>query len=288
MSHDRLVILAGGISSRMKERAGNAQALDPEPPQQAHGSSKAMLRFGSDKRPFLDYLLMNAKEAGYREVVIVTSEKDKSFREYYRSEARGAELLELEISFARQGIPAGREKPLGTADALLQALRSRPNWQGDGFTVCNSDNLYSVRALNLLRQGPHTNAMIDYDRSGLQFPPERIAAFAVTKTEEDGFLIDIIEKPTPEQIAEVTKPDGRVGVSMNVWKLAYEMIFPFLEAVPLHPVRQEKELPRAIFMLLQRHAQSVYAYPLCEHVPDLTSQDDLPVVRDYLGKNFGD
>ncbi len=45
---------------------------------------------------------------------------------------------------------------------------------------------------------------------------------------------------------------------------------------------------RAIFMLLQRHSQSVYAYPLCEHVPDLTSQDDLPVVRDYLGKHFGD
>ncbi len=37
-----------------------------------------------------------------------------------------------------------------------------------------------------------------------------------------------------------------VGVSMNIVGFKYDMIYPFLEAVPFNPVRNEKELPDAV------------------------------------------
>lgn len=79
--------------------------------------------------------------------------------------------------------------------------------------MCNSDNLYSVNALSLMLSHKYQNAMIDYDRRALQFPAERIQEFGITKKDRDGFLMDIVEKPTAEQIQKASQPDGFVGVS---------------------------------------------------------------------------
>jgi hypothetical protein len=51
-------------------------------------------------------------------------------------------------------------------------------------------------------------------------------------------------------------------------------------------VREEKELPVAVRMMVAQHPQAVYAIPLAEHVIDLTSPADIPAVRDYLLKEF--
>jgi len=74
----------------------------------------------------------------------------------------------VRISYAVQAVPGGRTKPLGTADALLCALRVRTDWSGKKFTVCNGDNLYSQGVLKQLRETGHPGALIDYDgtRSG--------------------------------------------------------------------------------------------------------------------------
>ena len=85
-------------------------------------------------------------------------------REQYGPADRNNSFRGLSISYALQPIPAGRAKPLGTADALLCALRSREDWRGRSFTVCNSDNLYSVDALRRLLDDGHRNALIDYDQ----------------------------------------------------------------------------------------------------------------------------
>lgn len=64
------------------------------------------------------------------------------------------------------------------------------------------------------------------------------------------------------------------------------MIFPFLENVPMHPVRQEKELPLAVKLMIEKYPRSMYTIPLAEHVIDLTSQSDIFNVREYLKKEF--
>jgi NDP-sugar pyrophosphorylase family protein len=281
-----LVILAGGISSRMKKPG--TQGLDPRLASDADAKSKSMIGLGPGNRPFLDYLLFNAREAGYRDVVIVVGEKDNSIRSYYGVEDRKNQFDGLQISYAVQPIPPGRTKPLGTADALLHGLKARHDWQGQHLTVCNSDNLYSQSVLRRLREEPSGCAMIDYDRDALAFPADRVAAYAVTVKDSRGTLVEIIEKPSPEDMERSRDSAGKIGVSMNIWRFPYDWILPCLEEVPLHPVRQEKELPAAAIMLQKRHPGSLRAIPAAEHVLDLTNRDDIVEVQNYLARAYPD
>ncbi len=288
MSGGRLVILAGGVSSRMKNSVVAQVIEDTSLMTDADRKAKSMIGVGNNHGPFLDYLLYNAREAGYKDVLIIIGERDDSIREYYGMSDRDNEFHGLRISYAVQKIPAGRDKPLGTADALLQGLNCMTEWRSARVTVCNSDNLYSEKALRLMLRHEHENAMVDYDRDALQFDQNRIERFAVTSKDKDGFLTGIIEKPSEEQIEAVRGKDGYVGVSMNIFDLQYEMVSPFLESVPLNPARREKELPEAIALMIKALPKSVFAYPLAEHVPDLTVKGDIPVVKKYLESHFGE
>jgi glucose-1-phosphate adenylyltransferase len=281
-----LVILAGGISSRMKRSTSAPTPIDPALRREAEEKAKAMIGVGEGRRPFLDYLLYNVRISGYRDVVIVVGERDDSIQRYYSGEQGASAVQGLSIAYAIQQIPPGRSKPLGTADALLVALRSAPRWHGKRFTVCNSDNLYSRRALTMMLECADPGAMIDYDRSAFAFEHERIQQFAVTQKTEDGYLLNILEKPSAEVIERVRDAKGRVGVSMNIWRLGYDAVLPYLETVPLDPVRNEKELPTAIMMMLAAMPKSIRALPLAEDVPDLTNQADIGRVREYLQREF--
>ena len=274
MPEGNIVILAGGISSRM--RSSSATTIDEQLRHDAETKSKSMIRIGNGNRPFLDVLLQNVHNAGYNDIVIVVNENDTSVRRYYESAKR------LSISFATQMIPPGRTKPLGTSDALLQALVSKPEWRGHHFTVCNSDNLYSVRALKMLLGIDDGNALIDYDRSALGFDRERIEQFAVLYKRADGALLDILEKPSADQVTKAQDANGRIGVGMNIFRFAYADIFPILQIVPMHPVRKEQELPEAVRIMITQFPAAMKALPLAEHVPDLTSQDDILHVKEFL------
>jgi NDP-sugar pyrophosphorylase family protein len=290
-----LVILAGGISSRMRASVEEASTsgrsvsrLESRLVAEAGEKPKGMIGVGKGQRPLLDYLLLNARNAGIVDVVFVLGEGDTATRPYYDDDATKRYLEGLEISYVIQRIPAGRRRPFGTADALLQALNARKDWKNRTCIVCNSDNLYSTKAFQLLLDCPHRNAMITYDRKALEFDQARIERFAVIVKDKQGCLSDIHEKPTSEIVKQVQEKNGVVGVSMNVFKLEYDRILPFLMAVPLHPVRQEKELPVAVKMMVREHPKSVVTIPLSEHVPDLTSIADIAAVQAYLEKEFGE
>ena len=275
-----IVILAGGISSRMKKHAEIAGGVDPSLIHDAGPISKAMIGVGENRRPFLDYLLSHVEQAGYKNVVVIVGEQDDSIPRYYGNGA--GRFHSLVLSYVVQSIPAGRKKPLGTADALSTALRAMTAWKGRKCTVCNSDNLYSVKALRVLLEDTHDNAMIDFDRSALRFDQERIMQFAVIKKTADGYVDTIIEKPPHDVMMLAADAAGRIGVSMNIFRLSIDQIFPFLERVPLHPLRQEQELPVAVTLMIDRYPKSVFAIPLSEHVLDLTVQADIAVVMEYL------
>jgi glucose-1-phosphate adenylyltransferase len=282
-----IAILAGGVSSRMKKALADAADLDASLRRDAAEKPKAMIGVGGSGRPFMDHLLENVAAAGYRNVCIVVGERDGSIREYYENPENARRLPGLEIRYALQPIPAGRTKPLGTADAVHRALLASPAWKGRRLTVCNSDNIYSVKALRLLLEDGHPNAMIDYDRSALRFPAERIAAFAVIRKDTDGFLLDILEKPSADEIERAADARGRIGVSMNMFRFSYDPLLACVERVPMNPVRQEKELPEAVRMMLAEHPRSMFTIPLSEHVPDLTSPGDILRVKGELEPGSG-
>ena len=248
---------------------------------EAHEKPKGMLSIGRDRRPFLDYLLLNARDGGITTVVIVIGEADQTIPARYGNQ-RSPVIPGLAISFVRQPIPSGRTKPLGTADALLRALDARPQWKGATFVVCNSDNLYSARAFRLLLQTPSRNALIAYARSALRLNPSRVAGFAFIDQTTDGFVTDIVEKPDAATLQKLEASPSPPGVSMNIFRLEVDLISPFLVSVPPSPVRDEKELPTAVAMMARSHPGSLRALPLAEHVPDLTQLDDIAEVQRYL------
>lgn len=280
----RLIILAGGISSRMKETAIHVSTED-KLIKDAQKKAKSMIRVGLNNRPFLDYLLYNASNAGINDAVIVIGEKDDSIKYYYENEYSN-KFCDVNISYAIQRIPEGRFKPLGTAEALYVGLLSRPDWKRENFLMCNSDNLYSMNCINRLLNSPYLNAMIDYDLEGLVFEKERIGKFAVTKKDDENFLIDIIEKPSIDVIEDLKIKDGFVGVSMNIFKFNYDMIMPILKDVPVNKERDEKEIPTAVKILINQFPKSMYACRVKEYVPDLSSKNDISVVQEYINKEF--
>ncbi len=280
-----LVILAGGASSRMKKSMASNN-LSEEEIKNANTNSKALLTFGKNNRPILDFLLFNVEKAGYTNVVIIISEDGDRFKDFYGKETRNNKYNTLTISYAIQYIPKDRIKPFGTADAVYQAMEQFPMLQKEAFTVCNSDNLYSVKALQALRETNAPNAFISYDRDGLNFPMEKIERFALTLLDANSHIIDIIEKPTSDMVAGYTDASGKLRVSMNIFKFTGEQLFPFLKNCPVNPIRNEKELPTAILNMCSDGSYYMKGIPFYEHVPDLTTKEDIAIMKSYLEKHY--
>ena len=285
----RLLILAGGMASRMKKALAEENSdLDPKLVAQANAVTKGMIQVGKNGKTLIDYQLYNAHLAGIEEVMLLLHPTDNVSQEYCESLMAKDATWGMKIVFARQQIAADREKPAGTADAVYQALSQHSDWQTGRVIVCNSDNLYSVNALKTLWASPVPQALISYHRDSLLYPEERISAFALIRTDEEGYLLEIIEKPTKEQADELMAKQGRLGVSMNVFVFEASTFLPYLAKTPFHPVRNEKELPTSVVMFGEGEGKGFFAIPLAENVPDLTSKEDILVMQKYLEETYGD
>jgi len=284
--HNNLIILAGGTSSRMKKETSR-KGLNVEDIAQANTRSKTLISVGPDSRPLMDYLLFNAKQAGYKNIYVVINEQGQLFKEYYGNNQKNNEFHGMSISFAIQYIPEGRTKPFGTADALLQAVEQYPELNTQYYSVCNSDNLYSIEALKAIRETKSTNAFISYDRDALQFSAERISRFALIKQDSEHHLLNIVEKPSANEMNNYKDADGKLRVSMNIFKFDGKVIYSYLKNCPIHPERNEKELPSALLNLINDYPNSAIGIPFSEHVPDLTSKADIKAMKVYLEQRYG-
>ncbi|MCY7351914.1 MAG: NTP transferase domain-containing protein [Cytophagaceae bacterium] len=282
----RLLILAGGLSSRMKKSLDVGSTLDASLLQQANTLPKGMIGVGENGRPFMEYLLYNASKAGFRDVILLLNPRDTVTQAHFEKKSATGETWGLRFLYARQQIPPDREKPLGTADAVQQALDQHPSWKVGTFVVCNSDNLYSANVFKLLLDTPHPNALPAYDRSGMELPEDRIKTFALLRTDNEGFLQDIIEKPTEEEEREIRRVSGSLGISMNIFKFDAAFAYLYFVTESLHPVRNEKELPGVARTIARQYPKAIYTIPVSETMPDLTSKADILIVQDYLLREF--
>ena len=113
-----IIILAGGASSRMKKPVNNVK-LSIDQVDAANSKSKVLIEFGSEKKPFISYLISNAVQSGFKNIYIVTSEKADFFRNNINLKSN-----EASIRFSIQYLLNNRIRPLGTADAVLQTLNN--------------------------------------------------------------------------------------------------------------------------------------------------------------------
>ena len=272
-----LLIMAAGASSRMKSSV--AKNIGTVATEQANNRTKGLIEIGEDGKPLPYYLLRNAQAAGYKTIYLITAADATFFRSTIRSLPN---LNQLHLVFVTQHIPKGRIKPLGTADAVFQALEQFPELQTNRFSVCNSDNLYTVSAFRKLRSLEQGSGLIAYDSDSLNFTKEKIAGFALLVLDSDFYLQNIVEKPATTDFKNAADNHESLYISMNAFTFDGNVFFSFLRDCPINLNRDEKELPTALLNMIEVYPNSVRGIPMQEHVPDLTTKEDLLLLEDYL------
>jgi len=279
MINDSLIILAAGLSSRMKKSV-SSKNLSKRSIEQANSRDKGLIGIDKNGRPLIHYLLINAKIAGFKVIYLVIGQNSNSFKSYFDENKYDG----LDIEFAVQYLEKNKLKPSGTADALFQAITQFPILKSSNFCVCNSDNLYSAKALRSIRSTSFSNAFISYDKSFLNFSSAKVSSFSILKLNKNGYLVNILEKPTTKDFDLFKDNGGKIRVSMNLFKFNGSVFYDYLKNCPFDVLRNEKELPTAVLNLAKDQPSSVYGIPFEEHVPDLTSKDDIIVLNKLLNQ----
>ena len=264
----RAVILAGGRGTRMQKPDPGAK-LSPEQEAAADEGSKGMMPVRG--RPFLDYVLSSLADAGIEEVCLITPPGGAAIRPYYERPA----VRRVSIAFAEQF------SPRGSGDALLSAEAFA---DGRDFLTLNSDNLYPASSIRALREldGP---GLPVFGREQLlatsNFTRERVDAFAVLRVSREGWLEEIVEKPTEQEAGGRRQAAGEpVLLSMNLWRFS-PSIFEACREVPLSR-RGERELPQAVAWAIARRGERFRGVHCSEGVLDLSTRADVAEVERRL------
>jgi len=276
-----LLIMAGGASSRMKNSLEKSE-LSTANKKLARQAHKSLIPLGKEQKPLLFHLVTHAVLAGYTDIYLITSTENEAFQNYVGKDRTHNFFANANVHYVLQHLRKGHRKPLGTADAVEQALEQYPELLDQTFTVCNGDNLYSVAAFKRLlekRKAPH--ALISYARSALCYDDKRIEKFAIMDIDTNGFLKAIIEKPNPESVEKYKDLMGEARVSMNIFSFYGKHFYPYLKNCPIHPQRGEKELPEAIRLLNEKEPNQIECFDRTEHILDLTSAEDIAAFEGF-------
>ena len=146
------------------------------------------------------------------------------------------------------------------------------------FLVCNCDNLYSSKAMELLKREKNYNSMIAYDYECLNFSNERLSSFSILKI-KNNFLSEITEKP---DIEIIINNDQKKYVSMNIFSFIGSKVYKYLKDCPVNIERGEKELASALQNMILDDKESIKTFSLCEHVPDMTYKEDIEKINNFL------
>ncbi len=200
-----VVVLAAGLGTRF-------------------GGGKSLAAIGPDGIAIMDVLIRHAAGAGFAKIVIVVAQDtEESVRIHVDAHRDPAATVPVEVVV--QPLRPGREKPAGTADAVL-ATRSIVD---GSFAVVNADDLYPVDAFarlgDHLRRGPTTeHAMVAFPVAGTLLG-DRPVSRALVDVDDDR-LVGIREGTVTTTDAGLRFDDrsGRavaIGpdriISMNMW-----------------------------------------------------------------------
>lgn len=260
----RAVIMARGLGTRMRRAAEGVTLAEGQSAAAAAGV-KAMITLNG--RPFLDHVISTLADVGYDEFCLVIGPEHQMIRDYYD----GLDKTRVSISYAVQN------EPLGTADAVAAA----ESFAGDDrVLVVNSDNFYPGRAVAMLAGVP-ASATLGFSKHSMiaesNIDPDRIAAFALLKTDASHQLAEIIEKPAPE-IVEAAGPDALV--SMNCFLLT-PRIFEACRSIE-KSARGEFEIVDAVRWMVQA-GERFDVIPVDAGVLDMSSRGDIAPVEAALG-----
>jgi UTP-glucose-1-phosphate uridylyltransferase len=288
-----LLIMAAGRGSRF----GGLKQLEPIGP---HGEA------------VMEYSIYDGLAGGFAEVVLVIrSEQEKLFRTKIVEPIAGRARVMLVHQLAHVGLqgrsmPPGREKPWGTAHAVLTA---REAIRGP-FAVLNADDFYGPAAIRaictyLRRQmasQSREGAMVGY-RLRNTLSAHGPVARGVCERDAAGYLTRIVEyqriarQPSGEIIARGEAGEralcGNELVSLNLWAfppavfglLETEFAF-FLSRSPGN--HQEFEIPTVVGGLIEAGDLRVRLLEIEEPWCGVTYREDVATVQSRLASLIED
>ena len=262
-TNKKAVILAAGCGTRMRQ-ANPGASLSAQQAEIADQGIKALIPIG---RPFLDYSLSSVADAGYEHVCLIISPQQDQLREY----CEGLDTQRLQVEYAIQ------HEQTGTASALAAA----EDFAGkDSVLVLNGDNYYPVAAMQKLLE-TEGSSLVGFERDGLiessNIPADRVAAFSVIQSDDQGNLKNIVEKPDPKFVAQLPAP---ILVGMNCWRLGPAIFEACRKISPSS--RGEYEIPDAVMHMISELGEKVRVVPFSGGVLDLSSRGDIEHVKRRL------
>lgn len=289
MKKPALVIMAAGMGSRF-------------------GGNKQVTPVDEAGHAILDYSVFDAVRAGFDKVIFIIK---KNFADSFRGTFGDRISKTVEVVYAYQeldmlpegfSVPEGREKPWGTAHAVLCAKDVI-----DGpFCVINADDFYGAGAFKTAydfltsEHADNVHAMVGYKVENTLTENGAVSR-GVCETSAEGMLTGITERTyivAAEGGAAYSEdkgetftfiPEGTV-VSMNMWCFGKSMLDEigsrfagFLtESLPVNPMKCEYYLPQVPNMCIEDGTASVRVLSTDEKWFGMTYREDLPKVREAI------
>jgi hypothetical protein len=277
-----LVVLAAGLGSR-------------------YGSVKQLAGFGPGGEPLLQFALHDAARAGFgRAVLVIRPEMEGDVRDLV--DARLSRMLPVTLVFQRLELdrrpsPSSRQKPWGTAHAVLAA----EDVADSSFGVINADDFYGRAAFDALGAflgAGHGNAAVAFQLGDTLSRSGGVNRGIITR-HPDGSMASIeeivdIERDDEDNIVGRSVDGPRVlghdtPVSMNMWGFSSEIFGPLAKEFRDFIARadltlDEYPLPAAVHRAVRHHQIRVDVLTPKSPWFGVTHPDDAPSVCAALAR----
>ncbi len=284
-----LIIMAAGMGSRY----GKLKQLEP---------------VDAQGHMIIDYSIYDAYKAGFETIVfVIKPEIEAAFREKIGEQVSrymNVKYVYQTLSDVPQGfeVPAGREKPWGTAHAVLSARHVV-----DGpFAVINADDYYGQSAIKAIydflaqEQQKNAHAMVGYKIENT-LTENGYVSRGVCEVDIDKYLVGVTERTHIEKRGEdaVYIEDGKetliplsTFVSLNLWGFSLSMMREierefvlFMQQIADGQMRtNEFYLPMVPGKLVKEGRATVKVLETDEKWYGVTYAQDMAIVQQALGQ----
>jgi UTP-glucose-1-phosphate uridylyltransferase len=281
-----LLILAAGMGSRF----GGLKQVEP---------------VGPNGEAIIDYTIYDAIRAGFGKVVFIIRESfADAFRKKFDAKLKGkidVEYVFQELNNLPEGfaLPEGREKPWGTAHAILVAK----DVVKEPFCALNADDFYGKEAYQVMADFLTSSTdKTEYSMVGYQLKNTLSDFGSVSRgicaVDDNNNLLKIVETTKI-----VKKDDGVVSIeadgsehaltgnenaSMNIWGFK-PSIFETLEnkfveflKTEIHKPKSEMYIPSVVFEMIDEKLASVKVLEADSPWFGVTYKEDKPLVVNKL------
>lgn len=281
-----LLILAAGMGSRF----GGLKQVEP---------------VGPNGEAIIDYSIYDAIRAGFGKVVFIIRESfADAFKEKFDAKLKGkieVEYVFQELHMLPEGyaLPEGREKPWGTAHAILVAR----NVINEPFCALNADDFYGFKAYKAMADflmtssDPHEYSMVGY------YLKETLSDFGsvsrgICDSDADNNLQKIVETikivKRPDEIVSIESDGSEIQLtgnevtSMNNWGFkpsVFEKLEKrftgFLEK-NIDNLKSEMYIPSVVFDMIDDNEAKVKVLEADSPWFGVTYKEDKPFVIEKL------